>query len=402
MDTVAGGPKQQEADWPQGLTLLAQQALPTMGPLLLVPVVPLIMREYGAMPGAAYWVPTLLTVPALCMALFSVLAGALGDHVGRRLPLIGALTFYGFAGMAPLVLTSFPAIFASRVVLGMTEALIVTLSMTMLADYFTGARRDRWLALVTTVASGSAVLFLGLSGWLGTQFGWRAPTAVYGFALLIVPAMLAFTWEPRRQHEGPATNSDTAFPWAHVLAVGSMTLIGGSLFFIVAIQQAFGLIEMGVTDPARIGILTAISGLGNPIGSLIFRRFVTVQTSRLLFIEFLLIGGGLLAMSQSTSDIAFSISAFCGLIGAGLLMPTLITWMIRGLPFAVRSRGIGIFQSLFSAGQFASGLILPFLARNVVDGVLAAFGLLGMIAIGMAGIAFVRTVGASSRSQSST
>ena len=381
---------EREADWPQGVTLLVQQALPTMGPLLLVPVVPLIMAEYGDMPGAAYWVPSLLTVPALCMALLSIFAGALGDRIGRRWPLIVALVLYGVAGMAPLVLTGFAAIFTSRLLLGICEALIVTLSVTMLADYFTGKRRDRWLALVTTVASGSGVLFLSLSGMLGAQFGWRAPTAIYGFALVLVPAMMLFTWEPKRPSAEPVDDGTTMFPWAHVLSVGAVTLIGSSFFFIIAIQQAFGLIDLGVNDPARIGLLTAISGMGNPVGSLVFRRFVGVPTGRLLFVELLLMGGGLVAMGYASTDVAFTAAAFCGLIGAGMLMPTLMTWMIRGLPFGVRSRGIGIFQSLFSAGQFASGLILPFLARNVVDGTQAAFALLGLIAIVLAAIAFVR------------
>ena len=391
MHSTQHGDDAREAGWPQGLTLLVQQALPTMGPLLLVPVIPLIMREYGGMPGAAYWVPSLLTVPALCMALLSVFAGAIGDRFGRRGPLVGALVVYGLAGTAPLFLTSFAAIFVGRLLLGICEAMIVTLSMTMLADYFTGTRRDRWLALVTTVGSGSAVLFLALSGALGARYGWRAPTAIYGFSLLLVPAMLAFTWEPKRHRQEPADVTDTPFPWAHVLAVGTVTLVGGSFFFMVAIQQAFGLIELGVTNPARIGVLTAISGLGAPIGSLIFRRLVSLPTSRLLAIEMVVVGGGLLVMSQSANDIAFSVSAFCALLGAGMLMPTLITWMVRGLPFAVRGRGVGIFQSLFSAGQFASGLIVPFLARNVMHSVLSAFALMGVIAVIMGGIAFVRS-----------
>ena len=381
---------EREAEWPQGVTLLLQQALPTMGPLLLVPVIPLIMVEYGDMPGAAYWVPSLLTVPALCMALLSVFAGALGDRIGRRWPLIFALVLYGAAGMAPLMLTGFAAIFTSRLLLGICEALIVTLSVTMLADYFTGKRRDRWLALINAVGAGSAVVFLALSGFLGAQFGWRAPTAVYGLALFIVPAMLAFTWEPRRHHAEVVDSGTVAFPWTHVLAVGAVTIVGSSLFFVVAIQQAFGLIELGVTDPARIGLLTAIAGMGNPLGSLIFSRLVGVATSRLIALDMLLIGGGLLAMSQATSDVAFAVAAFGGLIGAGMLMPTLMTWMVRGLPFEVRSRGVGIFQSVFFAGQFASGLVLPWLARNVVDGMLEAFAVLGVVSLIMAGLAVGR------------
>ena len=402
--TTAPATPDRQANWVQGTTLLVQQALPTMGPLLLVPVVPLIMAEYGSMPGAAYWVPSLLTVPALCMALLSVFAGAIGDRIGRRWPLIIALALYGVGGMAPLVLESFTAIFIGRLLLGICEAFIVTLSVTMLADYFSGRERDRWLALVTTVASGSAVLLLSLSGFLGSLFGWRAPTAVYGFALLLVPAMMAFTWEPKRASSELIDTAGTPFPWKHVIGVGAMTLFGGTLFFVVAIQQTFGLIELGVQDPARIGLLTALSGLGNPVGSLIFRRFVSVPKSLLLFIELLLMGGGLVGMGYATNDISFSIAACIGVVGAGMLMPTLMTWMIHGLPFAFRSRGVGIFQSLFSAGQFASGLVLPFLARNVVSGILAAFALLGVIALAMAMIIFVRSRlrPASQASQAST
>lgn len=392
MQSVRPGEQTREAGWPQGLTLLTQQALPTMGPLLLVPVIPLIMREYGGMPGAAYWVPTLLTVPALCMALLSILAGAIGDRIGRRTPLIAALLFYGLTGMAPLVLTSFTAIFICRLLLGVCEAMIVTLSMTMLADYFAGPRRDRWLALITTVSSGSAVLFLAISGALGAKFGWRAPTAVYGLALLIVPAMLAFTWEPARHGEDAHPQGGGAFPWAHVLPAAAAALIGGTFFFTVAIQQAFGLIELGITDPARIGVLTAVSGLGNPVGSLIFRRFVDVPTRWLLVIEMLLIGSGMVAMGMATSDVGFAFAAFGALVGAGMLMPTLITWMVRGLPFTVRGRGVGIFQSLFSAGQFASGLVLPFVALNVAHGILSAYVLLGGIALALAVLTLARSM----------
>ena len=391
MATTAATTAQRQAGLPQGLTLLVQQALPTMGPLLLVPVLPLIMAEYGSMPGAAYWIPSMLTVPALCMALLSIVAGAASDRFGRRHLLIAALALYAVAGMAPLALTSFTAIFIGRILLGVCEAIIVTLSVTMMADYFTGPRRDRWLALVTTVASGSGVILLALSGTLGAAYGWRAPTAIYGFALLILPAMVLFTWEPSRHDGDPVESGNTAFPWAHVLGVSAVTLMGSTLFFAVAIQQAFGLIELGIVSPARIGFLTAVSGMGNPIGSLIFRRFVSIPTGRLLAIEMTLIGGGCLAMSQSGNDIAFSVSAFCGLIGAGMLMPTLMTWMVRGLPFTVRGRGVGIWQSVFSTGQFASGLIIPFLARNITGSVLSAFAALGVVAIVIAGVAFARS-----------
>jgi MFS family permease len=168
-------------------------------------------------------------------------------------------------------------------------------------------------------------------------------------------------------------------------------MLGSTMFFVIAVQQAFGLIALGLNDPARIGLLTAISGMGGPIGSLIFRRVVTVRTSRLLFVELAMIGGALFAMSRAATDVQFTTAAAIGMVGAGMLMPTLVTWMVRGLPFAVRSRGVGIFQSVFSLGQFASGLVLPFLALNVAGGMLPAFGLLGLAGLAAAVIAFVRS-----------
>ncbi len=70
------------AGWPQGLLLALQAVLPTMGAMMLVPVVPLLLKEYGATPGASYLIPAILTVPALCIALFAPAAGWLGDRLG--------------------------------------------------------------------------------------------------------------------------------------------------------------------------------------------------------------------------------------------------------------------------------------------------------------------------------
>ena len=381
---AAGGERQ--AGFAQGLPLVVQAALPTMGAILLVPVVPLIAAEYGRLPGAAYLIPMLLTIPGLCIALFSVPAGFLGDRVGRRAPLIAALAIYGVMGMAPMVLGDIRAVLAARFVLGMTEAVIITLSATMLADYFTGATRDRWLASISAIASLSAVAFLLAAGQIGAAWGWRAVTAVYGLSLLIVPAMMFLTWEPdsRREQAAATAAGRVAFPWRHMAGTGAVTLFGSVLFYTLAIQQSMGLAELGLTDPGRIGALSAIATLANPLGTLLFWRVAHLRPSTLLAGEFLLLGAAFVGMSQATTDVQFTAATFAGSFAAGMLLPTLLTWTMRGLPFVVRARGTGIWQTLFALGLFLSGLLVPFLARNLVDGVLPAFGAIGIAAIAAA------------------
>lgn len=372
----------ERAAWPQGLTLVAQSALPTMGALLLVPVVPLIAAEYGGRPNLDYWIGALLTIPALCIALFSIAAGLLADRVGRRKLLIVALAIYGVAGAAPMFLGGFEAVFASRILLGICEAAIVTLSTAMIGDVFSGQQRDRWLALVGTFASLSAFVFLGLSGVVGQAFGWRGSTGIYALALLIVPAMLLLTSEPRTSRH--ATETVAAFPWRHMATVSAATLLASSLFYTLLIKQSNALIELGIADPARIGLLSAIASLGNPIATLCFRRLVHIASPILFAAALILLGGGLIGIAWATGGMGFVVAAFVGQFGCGILLPTLLTWTMRPLPYLYRARGTGIFQSLFALGQFVSTLLVTALARGFSGSVLGAMQVLGGVAIAVA------------------
>jgi predicted MFS family arabinose efflux permease len=379
------------ASWPQGLILVLQAILPTMGPMLLVPSVPLLFETFGKMPNATFWIPALLTVPALCIALFAIPAGWLGDRIGRRPTLMFALLFYGFAGIAPLFLSSFETIFASRVVLGLAEAVIITLSATLIGDYFEGAPRARWLAMISTIATLSAVLLLMIGGFLGATYGWRGPFAVYGLAFLFLPLMVLFTWEPTaRPDEIAQSEQRVAFPLRHLAVTAIVTAFGSVLFYTLALEQGRGLSELGLQDPARIGLLAGIASLANLLGTLVFRRFVAAPTGLMLTVAFLFLGGGLVwmanapaiaGMANAPADIVFAGGASLGLFGAGLLFPTLITWTMRELPFVFRGVGTGVFQAVFMGGQFGSTIAIAMLVQQVTGGVLPAFGIIGGAAL---------------------
>ena len=88
-----------------GVILLMAAVMPIMAIISLVPVLPLLLKEFSDTPGAPFLVPMALTVPALCVALFAPLAGWLSDRVGRKKLLITALLLYSAAGILPLMLT---------------------------------------------------------------------------------------------------------------------------------------------------------------------------------------------------------------------------------------------------------------------------------------------------------
>jgi MFS family permease len=366
--------------WLTGVSLLLPITLSTMAIVLLAPVLPRMFDEFSGVPGYRYWVPMILTIPALCIALLSPLAGMLGDWFGRRRLLMISFVAYTIVGIAPVFLRDLTAILLSRIGVGIAEALIMVLSTTMIGDCFQGAARDRWLAGQTAFASLSALVFFNLGGVLG-RFGWRAPFWVYLSALGMLTLVALFTREPvAERRDAPRTIGWAGFPWARMLAILAITLYGAVFFYTVQIQAAGGLDLLGIHDPARIGFLTSIASIGVPLGTFCYSRIGRWPIRRLLVIEFAALGAGFLAMARAGSPPVFLAGCFLNQLGAGLLLPTLLVWAMSLLAFEVRGRGAGLWQSAFALGQFLSPVVVAFAAERS-GGLQGAFGVLSIGAV---------------------
>lgn len=370
-----------KAGFAQGLALLLPATSAVMGILLLVPVAPQMMQAFADVPGVEFLVPVLLTLPGLCIALFSPVAGLLGDRLGRKRLLIVAMLVYGLAGMAPLALSDIHQILASRVLVGVCEALIMTLSTTLIGDLFTGQTRERWLSSQTAVASISALLFLALGGLLGRQ-GWQAPFMIYGLAWPMALAVLLLVREPLRVDR--VVPGWSALPGRHVLLTSVTTILAAILFYTIQINVSTVLPSFGVTDPAKIGLFSAMASIGTPLGSLIFWTVARRDVRLLLGLEFALMAAAFVAMAHAPDAVWFIVAAFAGQVAAGLLLPTLLTWAMSALAFEVRGRGMGLWQSSFAIGQFLSALVVPALAA-AMGGTVNAFPVIaaGALLVGL-------------------
>lgn len=366
-----------------GFSLLLPITLSTMAIVLLAPILPQLLADFSAVPAYEYWVPMILTIPALCVALFSPLAGMLGDRFGRRRLLLLAFLLYALVGIAPIFLTSLPAILLSRVGVGLAEAAIMVLSTTMIGDYYRGAARDKWLAAQTAFASLSALLFFNLGGQLGA-FGWRTPFWAYASAIVMFALVLRFTWEPRGDADARATRTTggswAGFPWRRMAMILAITIYGSVFFYTVQIQASSGLHALGLVDPARIGFLTSVASIGVPLGTFLYSRIGRWPIRRLLLVEFALLAGGFCVMGLAHAPAAFLIGCFLNQLGAGLLLPTLLVWAMSLLSFEIRARGAGLWQSAFAFGQFLSPVVVTLLSKQA-GGLSGAFVLLSLGAL---------------------
>lgn len=366
---------ERKAGFAQSILLLLGSCLPVLGAVLLAPVLPGIQAHFADTPGANVLVPIALTLPALMIALLAPVAGLIADRLGRKPLLLGAMLLYSVFGLLPIWLESLPAIVISRAGIGIAEAAIMTCCTALMGDYYSGARRERLFALQMVATSLAATIFIAVGGLLG-EYGWRTPFALYGVGILFLPLMAWLLWEPRARIRTAARTVDKAFPWRVLAPLYGLAFLTGVSMFVVPVQVGYLLNLLHIDGSQQIGLTMGASQFGVLAGALVFRLLSGLPAYRQLCLAFVTagIGGGLMAIADSQALVV--IAVLINGLGIGLMMPTLITWIMAQVDFQYRGRAAGGFAAAFFGGEFFSPLIVLAITSAVSGTLQIALGIL--------------------------
>src|SRR3954470_19024268 len=235
----------------EAVILLLSSCLSVLGAVLLAPVLPRIQDAFADTSGVATLTPVVLTAPALVIGLTATVAGRIVDRVGRKRLLVAALVVYAFVGTAPLWLPSLRLIVVSRILVGLTEAAIMTCCTTLLADYFHGSKREKYFGLQVIFTTVAATIFFGVGGALGSH-NWRTPFWLYLVSLPLAVAAAKFVWSPAPQRSGSAAKLP-ALPWRTLLPPVGVSLVGGLVFYALIVELSFKLDDIGISSTGTIG-----------------------------------------------------------------------------------------------------------------------------------------------------
>ena len=372
---AAGLPGQRVAGAAQGIALMAILAMPTLALAALVPSLPQLFQQFSSVPNFQLLVPMIITVPSLCVALFSGVMGAIADRWGRRKLLLAALFAFALLGLAPLMFDSLLLIVASRVVVGLAEAAILTVGNALMGDYFEGEQRTKWLGYQNMFAPfiGSAIL---LSGGFLAGLHWRYPFLLYlsGFAVLVLVWLVC--WEPGKQTTQAAQPAaETAsFPWRVSLLVCGVTVLFSLVFFVQAVQHGRIFGDMGVASPERISVLATVASLGTVLGGYLFKRFSSLTVQQWMMAILALYGVSYIGIALAPNlTIGLPLDVL-GQVGGGLMVPVLVTWALQHYGFEHRGRGMGLWGGAFFLGQFLSPPLLTLIGS-------AGLSFLGSVAV---------------------
>jgi MFS family permease len=363
----------------QAAVLLLASCLAVLGAVLLAPVLPAIEDAFAGTAGVEALTPVVLTAPALVIGLTAPFAGRVLDRVGRTRLLVAALVVYAVVGTAPLWLPTLQLIVASRVLVGLTEAVIMTCCTTLLADYFHGSQRERYFGLQVVFTTVAATLFFGLGGALGSH-SWRTPFWLYLVSLPLAVAAARLVWQPVVQRP---TGVLPPLPWRRLAAPVAVSLVGGLVFYVLIVELSFTLDDVGVESTGAIGAVSAIASLGTAVGGASFSRFAARGPAVTVPLAFAVSGLGLVGLGLAPSVPVIVLFAVVTGLGNGLLLPSLLTWALGSLTFEQRGRGTGWWTAAVFLGQFVCPLVVLALS-DAIDGLGSALVVVGVVALGAA------------------
>ena len=372
-----------QAGFAQGVILSIMPLFAMMGAMLISPVLPAIEHDFAHTPRAQWLVPTLLTAPALCLGLLSPLGGRLTAKFGARRTLLAGLMFYGLAGTAPAYLPNLALIMASRLIVGIAEALIVTASAVMLSDYFGGDTRQKWFAYQTVVLTvlGSVLIY---GNALLADMGWRISFYAYGLSFFVLVMAIRLLFEPSSMTVQIRTHRWRGIfpPLASTAMILGVAIPGSVAYYVAPVEIGFLLREKGFAGVMIAGKLVAGAVLLGQIGPLMSRFLTHVSMARVLILSSLLMAAGMAGMSIGRSLPTVGLGMALQQIGGGLMLTTGLTLTARLAPETERGRYMGAWFFFYMLAQFFAPMIVTLIdvasqthARALlIDAILVASG----------------------------
>jgi MFS transporter, AAHS family, 3-hydroxyphenylpropionic acid transporter len=318
----------------------------------------------------------LTTFSSVGIVLGAIVGGRLGDFLGRKPVLMGAVAGFGLFTLGMIIAPNFSTLFVCRVLAGLGFGAALPIMMAIAAEISTPERKALTGAVMFSgmpAGGGSSAL---LVQYLGPDFDWR-PLFVIGGLLpfLIVPAIYFLLPETRARstvtQESPGDIAHALFDegrfaptlllWATFLP--TLTILYLILNWLPTLLAAKG---FGGSVPAQATMLFNYASIG---GALIFGRFVDRIGARWpLVFSYAALMLCLLALGRVTeAPQALMLSALTGFLVLGA---NYALYGIAAAYYPRRVRGTGSGASV-SVGRVGS-ILGPLLAGIWLSGGTAA------------------------------
>lgn len=267
--------------------------MPSMDGSMVAIALPAMASGTGIPLSTLQWVATIYY---LVSAVVVLIAGRLGDLLGRSRVFIFGFVVFTVASLGSAVVPGLPGLLACRVLQAVGGACLVANGNAIITSTFTDGRRGFALGLNSTILAGGVALGFLVGGLLTDAFGWRS---VFFLNLPVGAVAIALALAVLPGRKGPA--KPFRFDWA-----------GAALLTVAVCGLLVGLQRLGAqraATPEVLGLL--IAGAAGLAGLLAVERRAATPLLPMAVFGHRNVAVGLVA-----------IALFCSLLAAsGILLP---------------------------------------------------------------------------------
>jgi MFS family permease len=312
----------------------------------------------------------MLTLPSLMIALLAPFLGHLIHRVGKKKSALVALFLFSVTGTAGFYLNTIESILLSRALFGLSIAILMIVSTSLIGDYFTEHKRHKFMGLQSAFTSIGGVLFV-VGGGMLSDISWHYPFLIYLIGIFLLPFAYKFIKEiPKEQHEISSEVDQKVF-FVYILAFIVMTI-----FYVLPTQVPFLMMNHFSASGTLTGTIISSAFVFHAIGSLLFAKLKKTYSFKTIYILGLfIIAIGFIFIGNITNIYYFFITAPMMGLGGGLIMTCTTAWMLSLVSAKKRVKSSGYLTSSFFMGQFFSPIFtMPIVATFGVQHFFIIFG----------------------------
>ena len=331
--------------------------LTMMSGAIIAPSLPAISNYFHSTPNSEFLTKIVLTTPAFVITFTAPFVGALSRRTGKIRLLLSAYILYAIAGSIGLYVDTLYAILAGRMFFGLSVAVILTITTTLIGDYFSGAQRSKFISIQGSFVSIGGIVFISFAGFLA-DLSWRYPFAMYLFPLLFFVPALKYLYEPDISSEDSPKDSGGKVKKLSNYVVGYIYVLGFLgmvLFYLIPVHLPFLIVNELGESASTTGIAIAIMSVSGATISWFYKnikaRFGFFQ---IFFSSFFLMGIGFVVVTSAPTIVILILGLIISGYGLGLLIPNSNLFFIENASPARRTSLLGGLSSAFFIGQFLS------------------------------------------------
>ena len=336
------------------LTMLLIAMTTMMSNVAIITALPHLKDYFTDEQNIEFLARLMITVPSLAIAFLAPFLGHFVYKIGRQKSALAALFLFAVAGSGGLYLTTMDQLLYSRFFLGISIAVLMIVSTSLVGDYFKGDSRHKFMGIQSAFISLGGVFFV-VGGGILSDINWRYSFGIYLIGFLLIPLVYKFLNEKAITQESDEDDENIN---SNLFIIYILAFILMLVFYILPTQIPFLIINHFGASGTLAGGIIATAFVAHAVGAISFRKlkqrfaFATIYLIGMSIIAF-----GFIAISLVQNVYFFFLTAPIMGFGGGILMTNITAWMLERSHHKKRIHSSGYLTSSLFLGQFFSPIV---------------------------------------------